>query len=278
MLLYSVLCLFFLITNYGDAFLSSTKDELYQNIGNKHMLLDKDASTLINGQKPVLYEEYLARDCRAAYIRGRKRSGLYLIRPLFCPLLVVYCEMDYDGGGWTVLHRNQPKQKTPWSRVWGDYKKGFGNLLGSHWIGNEYMHLLTRQNAFSVRFVFEDSTGKIRHVDYHSFQVDDESTGYALRVGNYTGDAPDALTTMGETGIHDNMRFSTQDKDNDRRADTNCALNHAGGWWYDNCYSALLTSDGNIYWKGLCTEANPCQLASIMIRPSRQNCNIPSRY
>lgn len=56
MLLYSVLCLFVLVTNYGDAFPSSTQDELYENIGNKHMLVDKDAITLINGQKPVLYE------------------------------------------------------------------------------------------------------------------------------------------------------------------------------------------------------------------------------
>ncbi|XP_042303108.1 fibrinogen-like protein 1-like protein [Sceloporus undulatus] len=280
MLLHSALYLCFLISIHGSNGSSSlSKDELYSKIGNNHMIVNRDVASLINAQKPALYEEYLARDCRAAFRRGRKQSGLYIIRPKFSPLLVVYCDMDYDGGGWTVLHRNAVNKNTPsWSRNWKDYRIGFGDLLGNHWLGNEYIHLLTRQNSFAVRFVIIDSNGKTKHADYHSFSVDSEDTGYALRLGNYSGNAGDALTTMGEPGIHDNMKFSAQDQDNDRRPTTNCALESGGGWWYDNCYSAQLTSGNQIYWKGLCTESSNCKLASILIRPNGKNCNIPSRY
>lgn len=238
------------------------------------MLARQDLESVINAQKPLLYEEYIARDCKAAYLRGRHQSGLYVIHPKHCPLLVVYCDMEHDGGGWTVLHKNQLSQNSPsWSNDWNAYKIGFGNLLENHWLGNEFMHLLTRQNAFSVRFVITDSNGQTKYADYHSFRVDDEESGYALKLGNYSGNAGDSLTSWGEAGIHDNMRFSTKDRDNDRRVTANCALENSGGWWYDNCYSALLTNANQIYWKGLCTEVNSCSLASIMIRPNRQNCN-----
>lgn len=224
------------------------------------------------------FSGYLARDCRHAYLHGRKKSGLYIIRPKYSSLLAVYCEMKYDGGGWTVLHRNNMSQAASWSHDWNAYKIGFGNLMGNYWFGNEFIHLLTRQNAFTVRFVIIDSDGKIKHADYDNFEVDSEENDFALRLGNYSGDAGDVLTTMSESGIHDNMRFSTEDNDNDRRTNVNCALDNAGGWWYDNCYSALLTSGHHIYWKGLCTDIRACKLASIMIRPNGKNCNLPPRY
>uniref|UniRef100_A0A670K394 Fibrinogen C-terminal domain-containing protein n=1 Tax=Podarcis muralis TaxID=64176 RepID=A0A670K394_PODMU len=137
MLLYSSLCFCVLISISS----SLTKDELLSKIANKHMLTSKDTASLINAGKNV-YEEYIARDCRAAHLRGRKQSGLYVIRPKYSPLLAVYCDMEYDGGGWTVLHRNNVNSKTTWSNPWQSYKHGFGDLQGNHWLGNEYMHLL----------------------------------------------------------------------------------------------------------------------------------------
>ena len=48
---------------------------------------------------------------------------------------------------------------------------------------------------------------------------------YKLRVGTYSGNAGDALT------VHNNMRFSTFDNDNDAWG-SNCAASYKGAWWY----------------------------------------------
>ncbi|XP_073162909.1 fibrinogen-like protein 1-like protein [Lepidochelys kempii] len=223
-------------------------------------------------EQPLMSQ--LSRDCRAAYRHGRRQSRLYVVHPQKSSLIVVYCEMEQDGGGWTVLQRNTVSQKTSWDHSWTAYKKGFGNLEGNHWLGNTFIYLLTRQNAFAVRSVIVNADGEKRYANYHSFALlDSEGNGYALRLGDYSGDAGDALTIIYESGIHDNMKFSTLDKDQDRRIPNNCALNYAGGWWYDSCHSALLNSDNGIYWKGLCTEYKPCESAYIMIRPNGKNCN-----
>ncbi|XP_029460749.1 fibrinogen-like protein 1-like protein [Rhinatrema bivittatum] len=217
-----------------------------------------------------LSREYFAKDCQAAYLRGRRQNGLYVIRPKDGPLMVVSCLFLKDGG-WTVLQQGFRHEEVIWSRSWADYKVGFGSLKHSHWLGNEYIHLLTRHNSFTVRFSLNDSKGHSHHADYYSFKVDSEGAGYALRLGAHLGNTNDALTVMNETGIHDNMNFSTYDRDNDRYK-YNCAADNQGGWWYDRCRSAVLNSDRGIYWQGVCDDANPCLSSVIMIKPSRINC------
>ena len=51
------------------------------------------------------------------------------------------------------------------------------------------------------------------------------------------------MTKQGVTGsdyVHDGMKFSTYDRDNDLQIGGNCALDFRGGWWYNNCYAANL--------------------------------------
>ena len=43
-----------------------------------------------------------------------------------------------------------------------------------------------------------------------------------------------------------NMKFSTRDEDNDRSG-TDCAGEHKGGWWYQNCHTSNLNG---LYLKG----------------------------
>lgn len=44
-------------------------------------------------------------------------------------VLQVFCEMDYMGGGWTVMQR-RTDGLTDFKRPWADYVDGFGHLAG----------------------------------------------------------------------------------------------------------------------------------------------------
>ncbi|XP_018424217.1 PREDICTED: fibrinogen-like protein 1-like protein [Nanorana parkeri] len=272
-----ICCSFFLLTFTGitcNAFLTHvTRQELYHQIANKHLISEAQFGQLINVPTSGVYQELVAKDCRAVYLNLRRRSGLYVIWPKNSPPLAVYCDLSSDGAGWTVLQRKMPGDHTSFgSHDWQEYRDGFGDLQGSHWLGNELIYLLTRQSAFTVRFLLVDSQDKQHYADYSSFRVDSEASGYSLRLGEYSGNAGDALTAWNETGTHDNMKFSTRDKDNDRW-DRNCAAELKGGWWFHSCRSALLNTDGEVYWGDICHEKNPCKTTGIMIKPGRKNCS-----
>ena len=48
------------------------------------------------------------------------------------------------------------------------------------------------------------------------------------------GDAGDSLT------YHNDMKFSTNDKDHDEYKDRNCAKYFQSAWWYNSCYWSSL--------------------------------------
>ncbi|XP_017945505.2 fibrinogen-like protein 1-like protein [Xenopus tropicalis] len=249
-----------------------SREELYHRLANKHMVQGKELQEFVNVPRDGVYLELLAKDCRGAFLNLRRQNGLYVIHPKNSPPMAVYCDVSEQGQGWTVLQRNTLQKTLFEDPTWGTYKEGFGNLMADHWLGNEMIYLLTRQNTFTVRFSVVDAQHKEHHADYSSFRVDSEANNYPLRLGDYSGGAGDALTAMNETGMHDNMMFSTKDRDNDRWRN-NCAEEKRGGWWFDSCGSALLNSDHIIYWRGLCDESNPCSSSSIMIKPSKKNCS-----
>ncbi|XP_027767093.1 fibrinogen-like protein 1-like protein, partial [Empidonax traillii] len=191
-------------------------------------------------------------------------SGTYTIKPRGYRDVMVYCDMDEEDGGWTVIQRNRQDTDVTWNESWSTYKNGFGNLQGDFWLGNENIYWIAKQRAYQVRFIIQDGSDKKLFADYNMFRLDDESQGYKLRLGAHSGTADDAMALLSTTIVHDNMKFSTKDRDQDI-SNVNCASNAGGGWWYSACYSALLNYKGPLTWGESCK--GNCKASAILIRP-----------
>ena len=176
------------------------------------------------------------------------QSGVYSVNPDGKGSFNVYCDMRTDGGGWTVFQRREDGS-VDFYRGWNDYKSGFGQLTAEFWLGNDKIHRLTAARPRSLRVEVEDWNGVRAYAKYGKFNIGDEHAKYRLDVGSYSGTAGDSLA------YHNNMAFSTKDRDNDRWSGTNCAVRFTGAWWYDDCsYSNLIGKYlGNVKgnWKGV---------------------------
>ena len=60
-----------------------------------------------------------------------------------------------------------------------------------------------------------------------TLRVEGEDQEYKLHIGGYRGNAGDSMAD------HNGMKFTTQDRDNDKHTSLNCADVHKGGWWFN---------------------------------------------
>ena len=191
-----------------------------------------------------------SKDCSELLQSGQTHSGVYSIDPDVKGSFDVYCDMRTDGGGWTVFQRRQDGS-VDFYRGWNDYKSGFGNLTAEFWLGNDKIHRLTASRASSLRVELEDWNGVRVYAKYGRFNIGDEQAKYRLEVSSYSGTAGgDSLA------YHNNMAFTTKDRDNDVLSTVNCAVFYTGAWWYDSCqlsnlngkYMGNKTDYGGIRW------------------------------
>ncbi|CAG5958168.1 unnamed protein product [Menidia menidia] len=180
------------------------------------------------------------RDCSDHLRRGETKSGVYLVTPdLRSRSFPVVCDMERDGGGWTLLQRRQDGSVS-FDRTWAEYQSGFGNLDGGEfWLGNNKIHWLTRDRDMVLRVELEDFNGVAEHAQYDQFRVAGERLRYRLTVGGYSGTAGDALR-FSKTYDHNNRAFTTPDRDHDRYPSGNCGAYYSSGWWFDACMAANL--------------------------------------
>jgi len=157
---------------------------------------------------------------------------VYSVNPDGKGSFTVYCDMRTDGGGWTVFQRRQDGS-VDFYQGWSDYKSGFGQLTAEFWLGNDKIHRLTASRPSALRVELEDWSGSRVYAKYGRFNVGDEQTQYRLEVGSYSGTAEDSLA------YHNNMAFSTKDRDNDRYSE-HCAVSWTGAWWYKSCHHSNL--------------------------------------
>jgi len=148
-----------------------------------------------------------------------------------------YCEIS--NGGWTVIQR-RVDDSVDFYRGWSDYVAGFGDLNGNFWAGLNRIHELTSASATELYVSMETFDGKTAMAHYTSFSVGNAASGYVMTVNGYNGTAGDSMA------YHNNMRFTTKDRDQDVSSD-NCAFAYKGAWWYYSCY---FTSPNGIYLHG----------------------------
>eukprot|EP00058_Branchiostoma_floridae_P015874 XP_002601362.1 hypothetical protein BRAFLDRAFT_82714 [Branchiostoma floridae] len=137
------------------------------------------------------------------------------------------------GGGWTVIQRRLDGS-VPFNRTLADYKRGFGNKTGEHWLGNDYLHLLTYQKNYSLRVDWIS-----RGINYPStcshgyFRVSDENNNFRLDLGPTEGKG---IICDQLISIHSGCPFSTVDKNNNginkQSKAPSCVKQYGGGWWY----------------------------------------------
>ena len=173
------------------------------------------------------------RDCLSLLKSGHTQSGVYSVDPDGKGSFNVYCDMRTDGGGWTVFQRRQDGS-VDFYRGWNDYKSGFGQLTAEFWLGNDKIHRLTAARPCSLRVELEDWNGVRAYAKYGKFNIGDEQAKYRLEVSSYSGTAGDRFSAY-----HNNMAFTTKDRDNDRWGG-NCAVTWTGAWWYKYCHETNL--------------------------------------
>ena len=153
---------------------------------------------------------------------GFRQSGVYTIQISNTnTFLNIFCDQDTDGGGWLVIQRRQDGSEN-FLRPWSDYKQGFGDVSGEFWLGNDYLHDLTKDSQ-ELRVDITDFDGNTAYAKYSSFTVGPSSEYYKMTVSGFCG-------TAGDDMRKDNGgRFHTNDTGND------CVNRYKGAWWRKSC-------------------------------------------
>ena len=123
---------------------------------------------------------------------GWNSSGVYTINPDRGKPVQVLCDMNTDGGGWTVFQKRLDGS-VDFFLGWESCKYGFGNPNSEFWLGNDNLHHLTDSDDVMLRVDLEDFEGNITYAEYTTFKVADEADKYRLLIGGYSGTAGDSM-------------------------------------------------------------------------------------
>ena len=157
-------------------------------------------------------------------------SGVYKVTKGTFDTANAYCNMTTDGGGWMVIQRNKKDSLVNFNRNWTEYGEGFGDLNAEFWYGLESMYCLTQTGQWEMRVDYQRYDKTWSYLHYNQFSVGSASEEYPLTVGGFTAVGSDLFA------VHNGMKFSTPDNDNDKWSAENCAAIYKSGWWYNNCY------------------------------------------
>ena len=107
------------------------------------------------------------------------------------------------------------------------------------------------------------------HADYTNFKMGPESDNYRISIDGYSGDAGDDMS------YHNNMQFSTKDRDHDKEGNQHCAQGFTGGWWYKKCHNVHPTGiwgskdrAKGINWYSITTHTDSLSSITMKVTPT----------
>ena len=185
-----------------------------------------------------LYPLAATKNCSEALnVEGHKKDGLYLYQsiPKHHGHKIVFCTV-IGSRGYVVIQR-RINNDVNFYRDWDEYEQGFGNLEGNFWIGLAKLHFFASRGKKAILRVEVkySSDPNVYFAEYKKFTVKEKGTNYQLVIGDYSGNAGDALSLD-----HDGQQFTTYDRDHDEDQTKTCAQKHKGGWWYSRCHKSNL--------------------------------------
>lgn len=175
--------------------------------------------------------------CEPRLLRFNK-SRIY---PIKAPpyVKIAYCDMETDGGGWTVILRRGYK-KTRYQDVFDSvarpyYYRGFGRVDRDFWLGLEAMHYMTSKEDVELRIELKHH-GVSYFAKYNNFFIGNKSTRFTLQVDGYMEEStlPDSLSHSS------GFRFVDEYSEPDSTAVLNqyhqrsrkCSAIFNSPWWY----------------------------------------------
>ena len=111
-------------------------------------------------------------------------SGVYSIRLADTQQIKqVWCDMDTDGGGWTVFLK-RIDGSVDFFQDLATYTEGFDDLSGEYWLGLDALHTMTTAKTYQLRADISDWSGEFAHSLHASMTVANASDDYRLTVAS----------------------------------------------------------------------------------------------
>ncbi|XP_053387126.1 ficolin-2-like [Mercenaria mercenaria] len=152
-------------------------------------------------------------------------SGVYDIRLWQSgQKITVYCDMETEGGGWTVFQRRYDGS-VDFYHSFTEYETGFGTADGEFWLGLKYIQELTEQGPTELRTDMSKADGTEAYETFQDFGL--SGSGYILQLGSRIG-----TTGAATSGLQYNKGYSFTARDS---SNSGCAVSRLGGWWYYAC-------------------------------------------
>ena len=131
---------------------------------------------------------------------------------------------------------------------WQRFKEGFGNLSATHWVGNEYIHALTKDNDMEAKVEVIDVNNTKYIGKYSQFMVGSEEDKYQLTISGFQ---TSNLNFRNELKGFNGQKFATFD--NEKGNKCHGVYGNIGWWRLTTCQTSCPTG---VYLKDFADNGN----------------------